>query len=213
MIKNIFGKLTGWQITAIVCTGLVVPTTLYAVTYSNVALINPSTGVAALIDAGGAQHELDIMAQYSANPVNKVTIEFPMYTADGCSSAYTIPAGKALVITSMSGDYYNADGGAYSGVQIYSGATCNGIPYIKHFVATPTTTGAVVDLAYDYGNGVVMPAGSISAYSTSNTGYTHIHGYLIPSTLVSAASFVYASDVAGSMVQGGAAGAHGPSAK
>jgi hypothetical protein len=208
MTKGLLGRLSGWQITTIICTGLVVPTTLYAVTFTNVAVINPTTGTPALIDAGGAVHNLDVMGQYANNPLYKVTIEIAMLTGNGCNSlAYTLPAGKALVITSMTGNYYDSGASQETGVEVFSGTSCGGSPYIKHFVHSPGTVGYVTDIAYDYGNGIAIPAGVISVYSDNNIGWTQLHGYLVPANLVPASSFQEAGTA------DHATGVHGPRAR
>ena len=190
MSSKFFGKLTGWQIAAMVCAGILAPSGIYAaVTFTNVAVVNPTTGTPALIDAGGSLHNLDIMAQYANNPINKVTIAMPQFVSDGCDSiSYTIPAGKALIITSLSGTYYNADGIAYSGIYLMTGPTCGGNIYSKHFTPMPATAGAVVDIDYQYNSGLAIPAGSLSVYSISNAGWLYVHGYLVPSSLVNANS-------------------------
>ena len=188
-MNRFLGKLTGWQITAIICAAILAPSGLYAAaTFSNVALVNPVTGTPALIDGAGSLHNVDILAQFANNPLYKVTIEFPLVVPTGCqSAAYAIPAGKALVITAISGNYYEVDAGVpVSGLAFYASANCTGNNYGKHYTPMTGVAGAVLDISYQYGSGIAIPAGSLSVVSYNNSGWLYIHGYLVPANLVTA---------------------------
>ena len=207
MINRFFGGFGSWQIAATLCAAVLTPSAALAVTSSNVTVVNPTSGKPAFVDTLGQVHTLD----YPSNPFHKITIEFPMHTPVGCDSvSYTLPPGSALVVTSMTGNYYNPDASTESGVEIISGASCSGHPYIKHFVPMPATTGAIVDMNYDYGNGIAIPNGVISVYSEHDTGWTQLHGYLVPASWISGTSFEEAGTGGGPSVQ---PGHHGPTAR
>ena len=149
-MNRFLGKLTGWQITAIICAAILAPSGLYAAaTFSNVALVNPVTGTPALIDGAGSLHNVDILAQFANNPLYKVTIEFPLVVPTGCqSAAYAIPAGKALVITAISGNYYEVDAGVpVSGLAFYASANCTGNNYGKHYTPMTGVAGVTTGVA------------------------------------------------------------------
>jgi hypothetical protein len=101
MQNTFFGKLGGWQLTAMLSTALLAPTAIYAAAnYQAVAVTDPGTGTVATVDTLAKLHSVDFYAQFANNPSLKVSIGFPMYTADGCDTiSYTIPAGKGLLIT------------------------------------------------------------------------------------------------------------------
>src|SRR5690348_12783209 len=93
-----FGPFSGGQLTALIITALVVlgvPGTVFAVdTFSNVAIEDPVSGVKASVDA---QHHLKTNDQIA--PANFVRIFANATTS--CQAVYTVPAGRALILQSI----------------------------------------------------------------------------------------------------------------
>ncbi len=183
-------KLSGWQVTAMVCTALVVPTALYAVTYTPVAIINPGTGMAGYIDPSGSLHTSDEYAYYRNNPLNLVDIELtPSSDGQSCGGAYTAPAGKALVVTSVTGNYYNVGTGNYAGFSLFASPSCSGNQTVTQFESIGAASGDVLGRNYSYAEGV--PVGTtISRQDYSSQGWLLVHGFLVPANLVSSGSFI-----------------------
>jgi len=193
MASKILEKLNGWQITAMVCTALAAPTALYAtVSYTPVGIVNPNNGTLGYVDPSGSLHTSDEYAYYRNNPLNYVEVQ--LSTGAGCATAgYTVPLGKALIITSIKGDYSNDDGtSTYVGIVLFTGAACTGTEIINQFEPIAAVGGALASKNYEYGNGVPVPAGSVlTAYNDNDDGYTWVQGFLVPANLVSAGSIIY----------------------
>ena len=193
MLQEILAKFTGGQLTAMILAAIFVPGAVgAAVTFQPVTIVDPNTGAKSLVDAGRRLWVFDPIAGYRNSPANAVDIKISNGVT-GCETfyQYTIPAGKALVITAISGfEAGDTAIGDNAGYYIYDGASCSGTTLTAHFSAAGTRQPVAVDL----GNGIVVKAGkTVSVYSLNNNGYTFIHGYLVPAT---AAPAVPASEIA-----------------
>jgi hypothetical protein len=192
MTTKLLDKLSGTHLTIIACAAILTPGALYgAVTYSNVALINPSTGTSAYVDGGGSLFVVDPYAYYRNFPGNQVDI----YVGnDGmtCEAAeqYAVPAGKALILTALSGnEYQSSTSYNYAGVYVYSGPNCTGHILTSH-VSSVSQTGPDAPVSVDYGVGIPVPAGAtISVFSSNNAGLTFLHGYLVPASTIKAGEY------------------------
>jgi len=176
-----------------VCTALAAPSALYAtVSYTPVGIVNPNTGTLGYVDPSGSLHTSDEYAYYRNDPQNYVEVQ--LNTGAGCATAgYTVPAGKALIITSIKGEYYNDDGtDVFSGLELYTGAACTGTNIIDQFEPIGTGVGTLASKNYQYGNGIPVPKASVlTAYDYNDDGYTWVQGFLVPADLVSAGSIIY----------------------
>jgi hypothetical protein len=193
MDRKLFGLFTGTHLTIAFAIAVMAPSALYAtVSYTAVGVVNPNTGTLAYVDVSGSLHTSDEYAYYRNNPLNYVQIQ--LSTGAGCATAgYAVPAGKALIITSIKGDYYNYDGtDTIVGLELYSGAGCTGAYIVTAAEPIAAVFGAVASKNYEYGNGIPVPAGSVvTAYNINDGGLTWVEGFLVPANLVSANSIIY----------------------
>ena len=133
------------------------------------------------------------IAGYRNNPANIVEIVVSNLGTQ-CESAqqYIVPAGKALVLTAVSG-YAIATASGPSGYFVYDGAACGG-SLITAYVASASSTSLASPVAVEFGAGlVVKPGKTLAVYSSNNTGYTFLHGYLVPAGAVPAVASADAS--------------------
>jgi hypothetical protein len=196
MERRLFGLFTGWQLTILGCVALLAPGALYAtVTFSPVALVDPTTGAKSLVDSGRRLYVYDPIAGYRNLPSDLVNIQFIAVGGSNsvsCVSAYTIPAGKALVVTSVNGVLTNLNGEGPDSFYIDTVSTCPS-PDLIGF--DQNTTGAT-PFALDLGLGATAPAGAglyIFTFNATATGF--IRGYLVPANSVPAANTAEAAEV------------------
>jgi hypothetical protein len=193
MDRKLFGLFTGTHLTIAFAIAVLAPSALYAtVSYTAVGIVNPNTGTLGYVDASGSLHTSDEYAYYRNNPLNYVQIQ--LSTGAGCSTAgYTIPAGKALIITSIKGDYENAGGtDTFVGFYLYTGAGCTGTMFDTQFEPIAAVAEATASKNYEYGNGIPVPGGSTLTIDNYNDdGYTWVQGFLVPANLVSASSIIF----------------------
>jgi hypothetical protein len=89
-----------------------------------------------------------------------------------------VPAGKALIIQSMTALLFNT--GSEAQVLLYAKANCAG-----EVIAAASTDRATETVAQTFGSGIAVPAGrTISATGLSNIGSAEIYGYLVPASYV-----------------------------
>jgi hypothetical protein len=181
--RRLFGLLSGAHVTAIVCAAILGPSAGYAaLEFVNVALVNPSSGVSANIDTAQRLWVYDSIAGYRNYPGNLVDIRV-QDNGNQCetSEQYVVPSGSAFVITALSGfSALSTDSSNNVGFTIFSGANCTGNPLADR-LATASQSAPYVPVEVEYGAGIPVPAGStISVFSQTNTGFTYIHGYLVP---------------------------------
>ncbi len=190
--RKLFGLLSGANVTAIVCAAILGPSAVYAaVEFVNVALVNPTSGVTANVDASQRVWVYDTVAGYRNYPGDFVDIRMVGH-GNECetSQQYAVPAGKAFVITALSGFVVQSTTSTNNaGFTIYSGANCTGNP-LTDSLASTSTAAPYVPISVAYGAGIPVPAGStISQFSGTNTGVTYIHGYLVPASTITSGYF------------------------
>jgi hypothetical protein len=191
--RKLFGLFSGTHLTIITCAAFLVPGALYAtVSYTPVGIVNPNTGTLGYVDASGSLHTSDEYGYYRNNPLNYVDLVLATSSGDSCGpDPYTVPSGKALVITSITGNYYNTDGDNSVGFAITTGASCGGNAVIIQFEGSAATAGTIVGRNYVYPSGVPVPAGSVlNIFDYGSAGNTYVHGFLVPASLVSSSSFI-----------------------
>ncbi len=192
MERKLFGVLSGAQVTILGALAIVIPSAVYAVSFTSVALVNPKTGAFGYVDPSGSLHTSDEFAYYRNDPQNYVQVQ--LNTGPGCAtSGYTLPAGKALIITSIKGNYNNADGtDIFVGFSLWDSGGCTGNIILTASEPVAAVQGAIASKNYEYGNGVPVPAGStLTAFDGNDEGFTWVQGFLVPANLVSAGSIIY----------------------
>lgn len=188
MLRELVNKFSGRQLTAIILAAILVPGAVgAAVTFQSVAIVDPFTRKQAWVDSSRRLSVFDPIAGYRNNPLNMVEI----YVSNNISRCetrfqYKVPAGKALIITAISGyeQYYNL---SYAGITVYDEANCQGAVLTSHF--SPVSNSSLyAPIAIDLGVGIlVKPGKTVSVASTSNVGLTFLHGYLVPAAAAPAA--------------------------
>ena len=177
MERKLWGLFTGTHLTIIMTAAIlaVVPTALWSVdAFTNVAIQDPVSGKKAAVDAARQLLVRDQVAEAKDTPANFVRgIGF---LGAGCSNIYTIPAGKALVITSMHAllDKTNT-AQAFVEARLWPQANCIGT-----MMAVAASPQAYESKAIDFGRGIAIKSGSVSISGTNNEGLVLIYGYLVP---------------------------------
>jgi hypothetical protein len=112
-------------------------------------------------------------------PANLVRVfGFP---SSSCPTNYTVPAGKALIIKSITFFAHSTSPGSDSEIDVYSGAGCGS------FIAAGVTDRTDETIAESFGAGMALPAGSvISSYAYNSAGSYALQGYLVPAAAVPA---------------------------
>src|SRR5919197_1009687 len=116
MSRKSIGPFSGLHLTIIVVAIILVagiPSTVWAVdSFSNVAIEDPVTGVKASVDA---QHRLQTPASLRPGNATETTpanvVRFLGFVTDSCTTLYTVPTGKALVLKAATG-YLIVSGGS-----------------------------------------------------------------------------------------------------
>jgi hypothetical protein len=192
MNERTWGPFSGRQLTTMVVSLILVlgvPGTVWAVdTFSNVAIEDPVSGVKASVDSskrlkvGDGSGAMTVDGTITdATPANLVRIFAG--AGSSCSNVYTIPAGKALILKSMTA-YMHTAGSPGSDVEaiVYPAANC----------ASALAAAAISDRAHEtvfqtFGSGIGVPAGrTISTLGFNTSGTVHLYGYLVPASAVPA---------------------------
>jgi hypothetical protein len=190
MLRELLSKLSGGQITTIILTLILVPGAVgAAVTFQPVAIVEPASGRQSYIDIGRKLYVYDPIAGYRNNPANIVTIPISN-SGSKCETSrqYVVPAGKALIITAISG-FENANDSTSGsiGFLVHDGANCTGSLVAAH-VSSAANGARYAPVNVDLGVGIAVKAGkTVSLTSFSNFGVTFLHGYLTPASAVPAA--------------------------
>lgn len=197
--RKLFGVLTGWQLTILGSVAILAPGVVYAaVNFQAVAIVDPGSGTKSKIDAGRRLHVFDPVANQENNPANFVNVQFihngTANTAK-CLLVYTVPSGRALVITGVSGSVEKLSGSNSSSFYIDSSDTCPSPDLVGYSVAAQTYTLIESNLQ----PGVAVPSGSkVSTYTFNANAYGFIRGYLVPASWVPAPGSVAALQTQGS---------------
>jgi hypothetical protein len=178
MDQKTWGPFSGTQLTIILTAAIlgILPTTLRAVdAFTNVAIEDPVSGRKAAIDAARRLLVYDAVGGADETPANFVHIfAFP---GSFCSSFYTVPAGKALIIRSLSAYMHKSVNATESQeISLFDGANCGGTLFASAITVASHDTKVI-----DFGNGVAVPAGrSLSSNGTNFAGSFQLYGYLVP---------------------------------
>jgi hypothetical protein len=201
MLRDVFSKLSGGNIAAIIIAAILAPTAVYAVAPALMTIAS-ITGVPATVDAAHRLWVYDTVEgvyqapqYYRNNPANFVDITVTNHGfVCETSQQYVIPAGKALVMTAISGyTDFTTDLTNISGVLIYDGAGCTG-KLLTTYLSTVRADLPFSPVNASFGQGIAVKAGkTVSVFSNENNGYTFIHGYLVPASAVPAASLAEAA--------------------
>jgi len=195
MLDKLLEKLSGRQITAIILALIFVPGAVgAAVTFQPVTIVDPTTGKQSLVDGGRRLYVYDPIAGYRNNPANNVQL-----SASGgvsCSTAWTAPAGKALIVTSLDGYFQSAStSSTAAGFQLVSGS-CATATTLAQAYTDASFTNHVAPVNLDFGPGIVFRAGKdITVRWHNNTGYLYLHGYIVPDSLFPQASALAAGGI------------------
>ena len=184
MVKEIASKLSGAQITLLgLAAILAVPgAVVAAVTYTPVAIVDTTSGKQAHVDSGQKLWTYDYYAALRNNPANFVHIGANVISNGNAIILYTVPAGKALILTSANTVYYNGTSGGDNYMYCYNTGS-----YLFGF-ENPGVTG---QHSIGFGSGPFLHAGATLAClgatsSGSITAKVSIQGYLVPDNAVPA---------------------------
>jgi hypothetical protein len=185
-----WGPFTGRQLTTIICVGLVTilfPVGAWAVTGSNVFITNASTGAHAAVTSGGALTVTGSVNANQAQPASTFTYFSGASETSGCNRVTPpVPAGKALVVTSVN-VAVNAvtTGPVFVVVDAATGASpCGAIESVDESYVAGAKTSEDVQIP----SGVVIkPGHAVGVFLQSASGdasaVVHVHGYYVASTL------------------------------
>jgi hypothetical protein len=188
MFRDLVSKLSGGQITTIILALILIPGAVgAAVTFQPIAIVDPSTGRSSYIEPGRKLYVYDPIAGYRNNPANVVHVSMRHFGTT-CDGSYTIPAGKALIITSISGYEHQYNNQLRSGVTLIDGLRCSGLVLADH-MSSVSVAAPAAPVAMNFGAGIlVRPGRAVSFTSYYNIGTTYMHGYLVPAAAVPAAA-------------------------
>lgn len=187
MLRELLSKFSGGQLTWLATIAILVPGTVgAAVAYQPVSIVDPSSGAKAYVDAYRRVSVYDPIAGYQNNPVNFV--EIAVSNGNKCDTGYqyAVPAGKALVITAISGYKFRGSFDGLSQFYVYDGPGCTGKVLTNHS-SQLTQTDLTSSFNIVLGTGIPVKAGkTVSVLSINNLGYVFLHGYLVPAGAVPA---------------------------
>jgi hypothetical protein len=188
MLRDIVNKLSGGQITMIILALILVPGAVgAAVTFQPVAIVDPTSGRPSYIDSGRRLYVYDPVAGYRNNPANIVEINFRNSGTRCEGVAYTVPSGKVLILTNITGNA-QYDDLQYAEFLVIDGGNCSG-RVLTSLRSSVSPTSPATPVALDMGGGIVVqPGRTISLYSYHDKGFTSLHGYLAPASAAPAAS-------------------------
>lgn len=184
MVKELASKLSGAQITLLgLAAILAVPGALVAaVTYTPVAIVDTTSGKQARVDSGQKLWTFDYYAALRNNPANFVHIGASVISNGNLTILYTVPTGKALILTSANTVYYNGTSGGDNYLYCYNKGS-----YLFGF-ENPAVVG---QHSVGFGSGPFLHAGAtIACFGATATGSiaarVSIQGYLVPDNAVPA---------------------------
>lgn len=185
MLREIVNRLSGAQITMITLAAILVPGAVSAaVAFQPVVILDATTGIKAAVDNGNKLRVFDPIAGYRNNPANIVEIVVSNSGNGICETSYqyAVPAGKALVVTAITGMIVQSSTTRnFSAFSVFDGAHCSG-HLIAASSASVNSSAPRAPVSQEFGVGLLLKAGkTLSVLSNNNSGYTFIHGYLVPS--------------------------------
>ena len=183
MNRKLWGLFSGTHLTIMFAAtmGVMLPGALRAVdAFTTVAIEDPISGVKAYIDSARRFSVYNLFAAVRHQPWNLV---HGFGSASGCSSVYTVPAGSALIVQSMTAYMHSASTvGSEVELAVYSAVGCTG-----SLIAAATSDRAHETVTQTFGSGVAIPSGrTLSAAAINNNGSFAFYGYLVPASWVPA---------------------------
>lgn len=185
MERKLFGLFSGTHLTIIATAfiGMLSSGAVWAVdAFSNVAIEDPVSGKKASVDTSRRLVVTDTTLEMDEVPAYFFRV-FASAQGGGCSTVYTVPAGKALIIQSMA-SYLDKTDASLTSVEedLYGQANCNG-----GLIAAAITSDRSATVNQTFGSGIAIPSGRvISVYGTNNNGSLSIYGYFVPAAWVPA---------------------------
>jgi hypothetical protein len=159
-----------WLFGGIVAAALIAPAGVYAAVNSHVAIGNPGNTTTAIVDA---EHQL---LTTTIDPRNIVRFAAGTST-HGCTVLYTPPAGKALVVLSLTVELETPGSGGSAALT--SGAACANV----YDVFATNLLSDAEQRIYPAG----LPIPNLSVKNFTNTTNVLVTGYLIPTSQLPAA--------------------------
>jgi hypothetical protein len=150
-------------------------------TAANVARVD-AAGKLYVGDGAGA---LTVDGTVAASPVPpKVSVASIGYaSAAGCSTVYSPPAGKTLVLTGLTVQVNRSSGGTFAEVDLFKDTSCGtAFDFVTNYSAED-----IIQRSRDYGPGVVLPDG-FGSYAYGSSGVISFNGYLVPDGSATASS-------------------------
>jgi hypothetical protein len=159
-----------WIFTGLVSAAVLAPASVYAVTASDVRLVgSPAANYASVT----TQHQVLTAPISPQNVVTAVTV-----VQSGCQTVYTPPAGKAIMVTSVTYNYGSGTAGVENFGGLLDGACSKVYDQIDGVAAYD-----VIQHTFPTG----IPMAGVAATSSGTGAITvFIQGYLIPSSAVPA---------------------------
>ncbi|MGB9376851.1 MAG: hypothetical protein WCB04_04975, partial [Mycobacteriales bacterium] len=159
-----------WIFTGLVSAAIIAPTAVYAAAASTVAIGNTGNSVTATVTPN---HQL-----LTTTTAPKDVVEARGSSGTGCGTLYVPPAGKAIVVTSVTYDLYGHTAGTETFSFLYD-VGCN-TPY-----DIADTTEAAKTETHTFPIGLPMPSVAVSA--NGGAAIAFFTGYLIPVSQLPAA--------------------------
>ena len=161
-----------WIFASVIAASVIAPTAVYAAATSTVAIGNTANSTTASVTT---QHQL----LTAAIAPNNVVHAFATTGNFGCATAYTPPAGKAIVVASVTYDMWGNTAGQENVAYLNPGCTANVYDIVDTSLSVETETRT-------FPLGLPMPSVSITSNGPANVNMT-ITGYLIPASQLPAA--------------------------
>ncbi len=156
-----------WIFTGLVTAAIVAPTAVYAAASSTVAIGNTTNAATATVTAN---HQLLTTTVAPKDVVNTVG-----FASEGCDAVYTPPAGKAIVLTSVTYDMFaNSDLGDHYAYLTDAGC----VTAIRYDPAETTLAVETETRTFPIG----LPVPSVGIADVGGGVEVFITGYLIPAT-------------------------------
>jgi hypothetical protein len=177
-IKNI--SRSGWLVTGVVAALLLVPTAATAVAVTSIVTIKGGTAAGQASVTGANQ-----LLTSAADP--KAFVNAFSGTATTCSAGgfYTVPAGKALIITAVNFYFGQPPTSGEIAEELFDGASATPCSTL----VTSGVSAAAASQNQVFQPGVAVPAGDSLGWEGLNVnGSVQVYGYLVPSTAVAAAT-------------------------
>lgn len=104
MFRKAMSGFTATHLTVLALGAMFAPSALFAIpSFTYVSVLDPLTGNKAAIDANRKLIVRDQTLELPVNPGQQVDIFFNLFN-NACATDYVVPAGKALVVLSMTGE-------------------------------------------------------------------------------------------------------------